>query len=100
LLQGLLLVRFTRVTGAVEVGEEVVGVEAGVGVEAEVGEVVGVGAVGVIAVATLTLPGITRTIPVTTAVTDTILTAPRRTIMDPIQTTMGQIQRIHRLSIS
>jgi len=86
-----------RVTGAVEAGE-VVGVEGIIGVEA---------GVGVIVVVTLTLPGITHTItvtihtiPVTTAVTDTILTVPLRTIMDPIQTTMGQTQRIHQLSIS
>ena len=76
--------------------------EAGVGVEAEVGEVVGVGAVGVIAVATLTLPGITRTIPVTIAVTDTtitILTVPIRTITAPIHTTMVT-RRIPQPSIS
>jgi len=58
---------------------------------------VAVGVVGATAVVTLT--GIIHTIPVTPAVTDTILTVLLRTIMDHIRTTMGQTQRIHRPSI-
>jgi len=103
LLQGLLLVQFTRTTGVVEVG-----VEAVVGVGAEVGVEVGVGAVeDIVVVATLTdithtLPTITRTILVTTVVTGTILTVPLRTLMDPIHTTtmVTVTQRIHQPSIS
>ena len=56
------------------------------------GDVIGVEAgVGVIAVATLTLPGIIRTIPVTTVVTVTDTTTLHvliHTITDPTHTTM------------
>ena len=63
------------------------------------GDIIGVEAgVEVIVVATLTLPGITRTILVTTAVTATTLTVPLRTIMDPIHTTMVT-RRLHQPSI-
>ena len=98
---GSLPVRFTRLTGAAEVGAAEAGVEE-VGEEVvgvEVGEAVGV-AVGVdIAVATLT--GTTHIIPVTTAVTGTILSVPIPTITEPtrIHTTMVT-PRIRRLSIS
>ena len=81
--------------GAVEVGVEVItGVAVAGAVEA---------GVGVIAVATLTLPGITRTIPVTTVVTvtdtTTILHVLLHTITDPIHTTMVT-QHIHPPSIT